>query len=414
MPRWITEDEGSEFAPGRRKRRLPERPEPVNTDKLRDHSGKPMTSARQAIEIMRKNEPVHFYGRLAAFNGDERRFITATFGTGKRDLEWEDEDPDYWYIPPITLPTPQQMQTFRRQVGGLCDGLGGDDLRQCYIDQLAMYGVEVIDSIQALPGGISGAAPGDFDQFSAEQLAVVLSGVQRTGAKLAGYIEEITGQTVTSAEAFELTLGRVVFVYDDDRNGFGVTLRIEDPSIASNPMYIVLDDDSFDATIAGGYEFGDLAPEFVVVHELGHVFHNRYRSPDPNNAPIETEGYATATGATYYPFGGTWMSPELADIPLLPLRNDDGTLATRNDQQIYAIPAGFFVEGDYLNTGERYFPNETRNDGANPKEGFADTFANLMLDPRIFGRDELRAEYFRRDINDWITQIILNNLRRDT
>lgn len=85
-----------------------------------------------------------------------------------------------------------------------------------------------------------------------------------------------------------------------------------------------------------------------------------------------------------------------------PLRRD-GSLAQNEDEWVYVVPVGSYIALGFGSTDLRLFPNELR--GSNPSEGFADTYANFILNPEQL-EDTRRGDYFEDNMLVWITTIL--------
>jgi hypothetical protein len=278
--------------------------------------------------------------------------------------------------------------------------------REDYIEQLAQYGVYIMDdndlTVPLGEGTIGSVVNSGLEQFTSEQLRIILEGVQATGVKLAATLATL-GYDVTPAEAFQLVFGAVEFGLDEDRMGTGLTIPTgDDATRPENTIYILLDDHSFDNSIDGGIEFGDLPGAFVVVHELGHAFVNRSGMP-----AIDTTDFVRATQSFWNPNRGNLslvISARVAeDYELLPDPNTPGN---------FLLPSGYYIPRGFLtaNQGEvrTFFPNESgRFSSASPDEGFADSFSHFVIDFNILqSYSEPRYQYFEGNFELWIAQMV--------
>ena len=259
------------------------------------------------------------------------------------------------------------------------------DPRQCYVDQLARIGVSLIsdqDLVQV--GELSGIT---LLEFSDEQLAVVLQGVQQTAEQLALTINDIPmiadqpGQWLTPEEAFISTFGSIKFGYDPD-----------------HPLY-----PESGRTIA----FDVLPDSFVVVHELGHAFHRRYGgNSDYGYERIAGTVYVKATGGAWYPdpLGVETTDSQILGYSLERFKKNGQEQTDDDGNPLYFIPPGLYVPGERSTLqASGFFPNELREKGPNPSEGFADTFANFILNPDVL--PPRRRAYFDEKMAYWLYRL---------
>ena len=208
--------------------------------------------------------------------------------------------------------------------------------RQCYVDQLARFGVSLIsDQDLTQVGELSGIT---LLEFSDEQLAVVLQGVQHTADQLALTINDIPmiadqpGQWLTPEEAFISTFGSIKFGYDPDNPLYpnsGRTIAPDDlvaRTDPNNPIYITLDDKSFSNEGGGVVGFNALPDDFVVVHELGHAFHRRYGGSEFGVERIAGTDYVKATGGAWFLREEITTSPQLPGVKPFPPVEANGEL----------------------------------------------------------------------------------------
>jgi len=171
--------------------------------------------------------------------------------------------------------------------------------------------------------------------------------------------------------------------------------------------------------VPGSFRTGELLDErFVVTHELGHVFHNRHGNTVGGGLYgtdrivydyVEaTEADWTVDGPRFYTQPATirgYQARLYTDVTGRPLR-PDGSLANEGER-FYFIPQGVWIPGEYYpGTSRRLFPNERVHPSPHPREGFADSFANFMLNPTLLPEDELRRLYFEENIEEWIIDIV--------
>lgn len=262
------------------------------------------------------------------------------------------------------------------------------DKRACYLNTLQAYGVGMVN--QADVDAHDELKGVNFQEFNDDQLAAIAKGVQATGQMIAQYFTGPLGD-VSPEAAFQIAFGAVEFGYDPSRTGTGETRTTGDPTNPDDPIYIILDDKSFrtEDSIRP-----PLDPSFIVVHELGHAFHNRHGGKtEYGTAPIAGVGFAQATGSDW-----AVEQEQLVNYDL------DGLLQPSPDQPgKYILPKGFYVALGYAPNESAYFPNERR--GSNPSEGFADTFANFVLNPEILSPESPRREYFEANMSMWIGDI---------
>lgn len=305
---------------------------------------------------------------------------------------------------------------------------------QCLIAELNSFGVTVSDT---------GADPAQnpLAPFDNTQLQKIVTGVRIIGRSLATYVSIALGRAVSSRQAFQYILGPVQFEYVPART-FALT---EHPTNVNALVRIWMAPASFS-------DFGgSVSPYFVVAHELGHVFHLRQNTNDitpllqgyaaqiqavwivgPGDFPrrIFAQGVNTITvnGATY-----NLSRLECADVRATTPVCDNQPDATAVDPQgnILANPPYYFhsdfgtyylgngnfsanyngVDPNNLFDNEICSPEERQEGNCNlnfsPEEGFADTFANMMLNPQLIPSDELRRGYFLTNIQQWINDILI-------
>jgi hypothetical protein len=247
-----------------------------------------------------------------------------------------------------------------------------EDMRACYVSALQTYGVDVMnqEDTTTYEGDLGRIT---LEEFSNEQLAIVLEGVQKTGQYLTPYVGNALGIApellyhVTPEQAFTYVFGNVEFGYVPSLTwAKTVTSEDQSPTDLANPIYILLTDSSF--AVGRGFH-----PSFVTAHELGHAFHNRYGGDDGTGVePIAGTLFVEATGSEWnisqnrY-FGYGFLGPEVA-----------------------------------------YFPNETEFHPG-PSEGFSDTFSNMVLNPAVVPFGTTRRQYFEQNMPQWVIDIVCRN-----
>lgn len=338
---------------------------------------------------------------------------------------------------PLRLMTPEQIDELMADDAPLTLGLANDpetsnffqtettpfndpcsessDARQCYVEQLARFGVSLInDQDLAQTEELSGIT---LLEFSDEQLAVVLQGVQQTAERVALTINDIPmiadrpGQWLTPEEAFISTFGSIKFGYDPDHPLYldsGRTIAPNDPiarTNPNNPIFITLDDKSFSNEGGGAVGFDVLPDDFVVVHELGHAFHRRYGGSEFGVERIAGTDYVNATGGAWFLREEITTSPQLPGVKPFPPVEVNGEHQT-DDQgnPLYRIFPGVYSPGEYdLIRDSGFFPNEIREEGPHPSEGFADTFANFILNPDVI--PPRHRSYFDDNMAYWLYKL---------
>jgi hypothetical protein len=284
-----------------------------------------------------------------------------------------------------------------------CEGKTGDALKECYEKTLQLYGVGTMDADDLKVTEVKGKV-GDLEQFSYEQLAIILQGVQTTGTTLAKFLKTL-GKNVTAAEAFRLIYGSVEFGYDVDQTS-GLTITTSDSTNHNDIIYILLNDSSFGLSSTDSQVgFETLPDSFVVVHELGHAFANRHSQKNDYGLPASE--YVKATNATWYPGGGYTTEASIRGLSLKKASDATGKQITNaQGQPLYIVPSGLFMPGNYEGMDRRYFFNELRPGGSNPGEGFADTFASFFLNPDVLPIGANRRNYFEENMPQWVKDIV--------
>jgi hypothetical protein len=264
--------------------------------------------------------------------------------------------------------------------------------RQCYVEALETYGVIIPED--------------EFVGENAQYLARVLASVETTAAAISPYTED----GLTPEAAFQLVFGLVEFRYEPDDDFAETVVPEDDRAGARNTAIITL--------APGSFRTGSLDERFVVTHELGHVFHNRHGNAAGRGIygtdrivydyVQATDADWTIDRARFYTQPTTirgYQARLYTDVTGRPLR-PDGTLANEGER-FYFIPQGVWIAGEYDDeTPINLFPNERIHPSPHPKEGFADSFANFMLNPVLLPEDELRRLYFEENIEDWISDIV--------
>jgi hypothetical protein len=297
--------------------------------------------------------------------------------------------------------------------------------RQAIIDELALYGVGLMDSsdIQAYPNELAGLS---VSQFTDSQLATILDGVRITGLKFALSASLYFKQVVLPPEAFNKVYGILKFGYVPSRTtgltiatGIKIPNQPDDytaPMNRNNPIFILLGEKSFPTSTT---ILPPLHPSFVPTHELGHAFHNRHGGKTETvsghaYAPIVATQYVQATGAcwelvTRYVTESSYCRRRLPEYKNTQRQNLDvnGNPTTNPNQFAYVIHGGLYIPEPYEIDPIGLFPNESRRDGPNPSEGFADTFANVVLNINKLPETSKRRIYFETNWSNWIDDIII-------
>ena len=283
--------------------------------------------------------------------------------------------------------------------------------------------------------------------FSAAQAQMLLEAVERVAIRLAPQVSEATGQLVSIETAFQEIFAGVQFAYVPGGVG-GYAITVWD----SDPMVIVLPTSAF--TLPGV----NLDPLFLIVHELGHIFHFRHSEALSPSSEISRESqiildYADAVGAVHTLLGSQILQPagtnqvtantivysgtefiEQLTCSYWASPNPGSACADPNNaaqpsdlnHNIKSAPFYYYLKSNFYLLGdggygsyppspapqpEVLFPNEYCGDppchpNKHPMEGFADTFAHFILNPEILPEDEVRKIYFGNNMQTWIAQIL--------
>ena len=185
-------------------------------------------------------EAARIYEQSKAYSTDENPHLPLRLMTSEQIDEWMAGDA------PLTLGLandPETSNFFQTETTPFNDPCSeSSDARQCYVEQLARFGVSLInDQDLAQAEELSGIT---LLEFSDEQLAVVLQGVQQTADQLARTFNDIPmiadqpGQWLKPEEAFRNTFGSIKFGYDPDNPLYpesGITIAPNDPAARTDP-----------------------------------------------------------------------------------------------------------------------------------------------------------------------------------
>jgi len=141
-------------------------------------------------------------------------------------------------------------------------------------------------------------------------------------------------------------------------------------------------------------------------------------------APIAAEAYAEAADSRWYPFGAFISIDEynanqsefynevfeVRQNTEIPPRYLDIWGNITESPSAYIIPAGRYYPQFRDGENRDFFPNERRTQNPNPSEGFADTFANIVLQTPALAVDSPRYTYFNEQhVSDWVSTIAAYN-----
>ncbi len=317
-----------------------------------------------------------------------------------------------------------------------------DDDKSCFDDKLTEFGV----SLRTNPVFIGNTQfnPREFDAQQTEQILIAM---EEVADEMAIYVSDIRRTPVSPIEAFMEVFGPVQFGYFPATENYSLTVQDYANFEPDGAIVVMLADSAFGP-------FQNLPQEFVIVHELGHVFHFRYDLARESDIVL---GYSNTVGALHALFanrtndddgqllasrgsGGqitvNGVSYQLEiltcktvtnptdncskDVNPLEHADLDGNVNTGADY--YFLPQGTYLLGNgsygtYApDNPNDFFPNEFCNDAKesaglchpnkHPMEGFADTFANFILRPDDLPSDEVRKDYFDNNFSDWTEAII--------
>jgi hypothetical protein len=278
-----------------------------------------------------------------------------------------------------------------------------------------------------------GVAIDGLEVMDATQVRVIADALILLGDKLADLLRTCTGKEYTREQAFNAVFGKVNFKYtqtDADTDDFASHSKQPDGS-----TLVTLPEEQYDLFST----MQNLDMEWLIAHELGHAFHDRFGSSvytDRNGNTVEMPTpvieFLKATGsyytvgrdfgynagnykvvaltslnyggagipaAGYYAAGSTAIIPsrrqELENAGFKPLGGNGAPeyVYLNRDGHATNTPLYFREAGTYIATYTKgftslrdvYFFNElgSPNKPPAPIEGFADTFANFMR----FGTD---------------------------
>ncbi len=284
-----------------------------------------------------------------------------------------------------------------------CDG--NPETFTCYESQLADFGIGLLTTTDMTNPNLAAYQIGTF---TLDQLKTILLGVQQLSLGLTLPTMTIQKQLLNPTDVFKLNFGAIKFGFSDDAPNMEGLAIAPNPQDFADPIFILLGSDSF--TLGDGL----LHRSFVVVHELGHAFHNRHGGEQiAGFEKIASSDYVNAVGSCWNPFSSISTTDlYCGTYELDPRMNDQGQFIDFDDNVTpaatsWVVPEGLYISDGYA-VGEdiAYFPNERRQIGPNPTEGFSDVFANYFLNRSIFPSDSSRLGYFDDNLGQWISRII--------